>query len=130
MNLCIFEDTSFSNFLPLVYFRPVYHLRCGITTLEAKIRSFFSGSRIVLHCRPYLAEYLRESDPSTPVNKFADDDIWLINGRVIADEAFAQAIRRQKKEDAAFFHGDELAAVYLTQKTFAPLRPHLAEGFP
>ena len=34
----LFEDEHFVNLLPLVYFRPVWELRCGITTLAEKLK--------------------------------------------------------------------------------------------
>ncbi len=37
MELFIFEDRGYQNFLPLTWTRPVFDLKCGMTRLHDKI---------------------------------------------------------------------------------------------
>src|SRR5689334_7991020 len=128
MIICIVEDSAVANFLPLVYFRPVAHLRCGIFSLEGIIRNLFPAAQYVLHTRPYLAEYLRECHPSTPVNEFPDSDLWLINSRVLADEDFAKLIKKHKKGECVFMAQGQFAAAFLYRNTVAAVREALSAG--
>ncbi len=81
INLCIFEDNHFSRLLPLVWMRPVYFLRCGMTDLAEKIRHVRQSENIVYHCRDYLEETV--SVTGVPVNRFEDDRYTFVNGRVL-----------------------------------------------
>jgi len=58
--LCIVEARGHEHLLPLTWLRPVYDLRCGITTLRAKIERCYPGLAVTLRCRPYLADLVRE----------------------------------------------------------------------
>ena len=85
--ICVFEDERWSDLLPLVYCRPVYELRCGISSLLDKIRRAYPGQRLALLCRDYLAETLRQRS-SCPVNDVpAGEDVLFLNGRLLLDEA-------------------------------------------
>ena len=63
MQICIFEDKSYSDFEPLVYSRPVYDLRCGINTLKEKIIKNYDKARVSLHCRSYLTDVVQFQNP-------------------------------------------------------------------
>jgi UDP-N-acetylglucosamine diphosphorylase / glucose-1-phosphate thymidylyltransferase / UDP-N-acetylgalactosamine diphosphorylase / glucosamine-1-phosphate N-acetyltransferase / galactosamine-1-phosphate N-acetyltransferase len=115
MRFCIFEDTHFSNFLPLDYFRPVYQLRCGIFSPEEKIRLHFPRLVGSLHVRSYLADYLREENPRQGVNLFPRVDTWFINGRVIADDGFVRELKSVKHE-VVLHMGNEIAAAFVKAK--------------
>ncbi|MBI1805126.1 MAG: GlmU family protein [Ignavibacteriae bacterium] len=106
MQLCIFEDTQYTNFQPLVYFRPVYDLRCGVLTLRQKIESLLQHATVVFHVRKELEGYYGEENPSYAVNHLAEDDTWLINGRVIADELFTRLIRMHDRSREIVFRQD------------------------
>jgi UDP-N-acetylglucosamine diphosphorylase / glucose-1-phosphate thymidylyltransferase / UDP-N-acetylgalactosamine diphosphorylase / glucosamine-1-phosphate N-acetyltransferase / galactosamine-1-phosphate N-acetyltransferase len=90
--LCIFEDDRVEQLLPLVYFRPVYDLRCGITTLREKIVRAYPRAVPVLHCRGYLAETLQEHSGSTGVNQLPAARCLFLNGRILADSDLAKKI--------------------------------------
>jgi len=84
--VCVFEDERYSDLLPLVYCRPVYEVRCGITSLLEKFLRAYPGQRIVLFCRDYLAETLRQR-ANYPVNELPEgEDILFINGRLLLEE--------------------------------------------
>jgi hypothetical protein len=82
MKIILFEDAGFKNLLPLVYFRPIWELRCGAFTLGEKIRiqlkehSFFYLSRDHLQ-KYYLDEKLIFDLTST-------EETLFINGRWLA----------------------------------------------
>ena len=88
MQFCIFEDTHFRNFLPLVYFRPVYDRRCGVLSLRQKIESRLPSGLVALHVRHELAAFLGQELQSRSINAIPPKNTWFINGRVIADDAF------------------------------------------
>jgi len=84
--VCVFEDERYPDLLPLVYCRPVYEVRCGITSLLEKFLRAYPGQRIVLFCRDYLAETLRQR-ANYPVNELPEgEDILFINGRLLLEE--------------------------------------------
>jgi len=81
--ICIFEDFGYKGLIPLVYMRPVYELRCGISLLMDKIINLYKNSRISLFCRDYLKEILEEKT-GYPVNTSNfDQGALFINGRIL-----------------------------------------------
>ena len=62
-SICIFEDGAFQHFLPLVYNRPVYELRCGIYSLLDRIILQYPETEINLFCREYLKALIKENYP-------------------------------------------------------------------
>lgn len=82
----LFEDEGYRLFLPLVYSRPVFELRCGVFTLRERI-ALLLGRQPAAICRPHLAEVygagrwplelLGQSLPVTFVNGRALDANWL-----------------------------------------------------
>ena len=109
MRFCIFEDNHSTNFLPLNYFRPVYHLRCGIFSLEERVRQFLPAKSLSFQTRPYLAPYVKELYPNFSVNNFPEEDTWFINGRVIADSNLLRELKSSNRE-LALVNGDEIVA--------------------
>jgi UDP-N-acetylglucosamine diphosphorylase/glucosamine-1-phosphate N-acetyltransferase len=83
MRLCLVEDLAVTGLEPLTLTRPVFDLRLGSTTLEAKIaRAFGVGTgpaRRGAVVRPSLAAVRRSRDPHTAVN----DPEWLARGPVL-----------------------------------------------
>ena len=85
--LCIFEDKKAENFYPLTLTRPVYDLRCGISTLAEKI-SKISGKDVNLLCREYLGPIASQKNKtlSNRVNDLEDikkKDALFVNGRAL-----------------------------------------------
>ncbi|NNG28214.1 MAG: hypothetical protein HKM87_11845, partial [Ignavibacteriaceae bacterium] len=102
MQIAIFEDEKHINFEPLIYYRPVYELVCGGSSLREKIERTYPNSKVVLHCRKYLEELVKSQNPSNEVNNFTDDEALFINGRIIAPENLAEIISPKLKEDKVF----------------------------
>ena len=90
MHICIYEDSSYRNFLPLVYLRPVYDLYWGISSIKKSILKNNDKSSITLHVRSELQEHLLDKYPEYLINTFPKDidDVVFINGRFIFDDNF------------------------------------------
>lgn len=116
MQICIFEDTSYTNLEPLVYTRPVYDLLCGADSLKDKIIRNYSSAKISLHCRPYLAETVRLQNPGCPVNIIEDDECLFINGRLLAERSLLDILPLISGEDKVFINNETVVAAYLSGK--------------
>jgi UDP-N-acetylglucosamine diphosphorylase / glucose-1-phosphate thymidylyltransferase / UDP-N-acetylgalactosamine diphosphorylase / glucosamine-1-phosphate N-acetyltransferase / galactosamine-1-phosphate N-acetyltransferase len=108
-SLCIFEDEHTSQLLPLVYMRPAWDLRCGITTLREKIQRSYPGVSLLLQCRDYLAPFVREQYPGIPVNAIHGDRCLFVNGCVLPDAQFVEQVSLQGR-DAVYVDGNTLIA--------------------
>ncbi|MBC8277026.1 MAG: hypothetical protein H8E46_02255 [FCB group bacterium] len=86
MHIVLYEDDGWKNLRPLTLTRPVWELRCGITTLVEKIQSIIPGSKISFICRDYLAPLVSSKYPESRVNEFKHSDTLFLNGRVIWDK--------------------------------------------
>lgn len=91
-SICLFEDSSYSQLLPLVYFRPTYDLRCGILTLREKIQYNFPRTPIAIHCRGYLSDLIKQQNPNSLVNEIKGESCLFINGRVIVDSKLTKQL--------------------------------------
>ena len=134
MQVCIFEDHHFLTFLPLVYFRPVYELRCGALSLREKIEACFTRPVVALHLRGDLAECYRDDHPGAAVNAMPKGDTWFINGRLVADGALARLVRGKRTEERAYLADGEIAAAYVRAKNVpsvirSPGAPITAQNF-
>lgn len=127
MQLCIFEDQFYQNFLPLVYFRPVYALRCGATKLRDKIERLFPKATFTYHCRPELADYLRERHPNRLINAVSDEPTWFINGRILADQLLSKLFQNVPEVNTVFLNGKNVVAAYAGNVS-GELRERLGSG--
>jgi UDP-N-acetylglucosamine diphosphorylase/glucosamine-1-phosphate N-acetyltransferase len=106
--LFIFEDDKYDQFFPLTYNRPVCELLCGITKIREKISSLFPDAEAILLCRDYLEKVVTERTKQK-VNQFNvknDDEILLVNGRIIPNAEFTDKVNFST-EEKFFFHGDD-----------------------
>lgn len=92
--ICLFEDSGFSNLLPLVYLRPVYDLNCGILSIREKVERNFPKAETILHARNYLNKVLDERDPNNRNFESITGIVTYINGRLIADKNIANKITK------------------------------------
>jgi UDP-N-acetylglucosamine diphosphorylase/glucosamine-1-phosphate N-acetyltransferase len=111
MNLIIYEDEGYVNFLPLTWTRPVYDLRCGISTLAQKIARHYPKTKVDYSCRYYL--------PGNKLMKFEKG--LFINGRVLVDHKFAKEVSL-KGSDQVFVSGDEIVAIRAVSGGFEEVR--------
>lgn len=127
--VCLFEDTLVSNFFPLVYFRPVYDLRCGIGTLREKIISAYPSARLVLASRSYLAGALQAREPKSIVNQFPSNQCLFVNGRVLADEQFSKKIPLIAKNNVVYVSGDTVVAAFVQGEMLAKFAKNFSGTF-
>ncbi|HWP81593.1 MAG TPA: GlmU family protein [Bacteroidota bacterium] len=124
-HLCIFEDEFTTHLLPLVYLRPSYDLRCGVFTLRRKIQTLFADSPVTLHCRTYLEEVVRERNPGTRVNEFADADYLFVNGRLLPEPSLAKHLRAANSE-VVFLKGVVVVAARISRERIEVFRSYLS----
>ncbi|MBI5477029.1 MAG: hypothetical protein HY964_09885 [Ignavibacteriales bacterium] len=117
MQICIFETEHYKNFLPLVSFRPVYDLRCGIYSFRQKIENSFPKFQINYLLRNELANLYREENPRKNINQIPADDTWFINGSVIPNENLIKKIKSKNVEDLLLFKGENIAALFLKKES-------------
>ncbi len=88
-DVAIFEDAGFRNLLPLVYWRAVFQLRCGKTSLLEKIIDSTKAPKPILIVRPELAEVVAEQTGFNvnPLGETFKDKVLLVNGRWLANRA-------------------------------------------
>jgi len=89
MRLILFDGTTETrrHFFPLILSRPLWELRCGITSLGEKLEGQVAATDVAYFLPEYLAETYR-SRTERPVNEIsalAGDDLLIVNARVKAD---------------------------------------------
>ena len=126
-NICIFEDSEYQNFLPLVYSRPVYDLRCGIFSLLERIVLQYPDTKIRLYCREYLKKLTNENHPyNVNETNFDDGDCLFINGRLLT----SKPIPISGKEEVGI-NDDSIVYARLLRKNCLSINPEifLDKGF-
>jgi UDP-N-acetylglucosamine diphosphorylase/glucosamine-1-phosphate N-acetyltransferase len=125
-HICIFEDNHFAQFLPLVHFRPVYALRCGIFSLKEKILRAYSPANITVQCRKSLALCIKSRKPQFSVNEIPATECLFINGSVLADQTLAKKIPLTAKQDVVYVSGDQVIAAYVSGKNLERVKENLS----
>ena len=108
--LCIFEDNHYTRLLPLVYFRPVYNLKCGIFSLREKIQRAYGNMPVSIHCRSYLSAYMRLRNPGLSVNSVTEKMCLFLNGRVVAGKNLARMIPLEGPVNSLYTNGNDVVA--------------------
>jgi len=116
MPICIFEDQQYLNFEPLIYSRPVFDLRCGMTTLKQKIVNAFPKEKVTLKCRTYLEQFVKTENPNFNVNQFNDDFYLFINGRIVAPSNLKNILPIKSKEEKVFISNGVIVAANISAK--------------
>ena len=80
----MFEDSQYSQLIPLVHARATFELRCGLFTHLERIVKHYSHADVTLFCRNYLSDILHERY-SYRINTLpkTDETCLFLNGRVI-----------------------------------------------
>lgn len=87
MQVIVFEDEKVSRFLPLVGLKPVYGLFSGIMSLRERFEAAAEGRvRLSWHLRRHIAPWFLEMNPGALVNVAVEDELLLVNGRLVCDE--------------------------------------------
>jgi len=98
MQVVLFEDRQVRRLMPLVALKPVYGMTVGCRTIREKFERHLPGMNLSFHLRRALAPVYRESFPDVQVNSVVDDDLLLVNGRIICDAAVGELIARSVPE--------------------------------
>lgn len=104
-SICIFEDGQYQLLQPLTYFRPSYHLKCGILSLHRKIRRNYPNVRVELNTRSYLRNLIKQNHPDEIVEHIKSESMLFLNGRILVDDNFKSQIPLDGK-DEIFVCGD------------------------
>lgn len=116
MHICIFEDTRYSDFEPLIFSRPVYDLLCGTFTLKEKILNCFHNPDYSLHCRKYLKKITERENPGIKVNRFPEEDCLFINGRIISNRDLNTILDISYKKKKVFIKENQLVAAFIPRE--------------
>lgn len=81
----LFEDAAFATLLPTVYWRTVFDLRCGRTSLFGAAQRALPSPIVGLWTRDWIADVAAERF-ALPINKPLRAGDVLINGRLILDK--------------------------------------------
>ncbi len=128
-HICLFEDIYYPNLLPLVYFRPTFNLRCGILSLKEKVQHAYPDAEVTLHCRSYMADYMRLRNPGLSVNAISGQRCLFINGRAVVDAAFARLIPAEGEQDMVYVMDDKVVAARVSGAKLQTLKGHLSGIF-
>ncbi|NUQ64196.1 MAG: hypothetical protein HUU20_17130 [Pirellulales bacterium] len=74
------------NFDPLALSRPIWELRCGMTTLGEKLVAKTGATEVACFVPPYMADAYREQTawPVNDASQLAGDNLLVVNARVKA----------------------------------------------
>ena len=110
MQVIVFEDTKVLELRPLVNLKPVYGLSAGFRSLKEKLEYSTRGEvALSWHLRRYLAPFYAEQHPECIVNRLEENDVLLVNGRIVFDEASSRVITEGAFEPGrAYMQGDDL----------------------
>lgn len=104
-SICIFEDEKHKQLQPLTYFRPSYHLKCGILSLHRKIRRNYPNVRMELNTRDYLRNIIRQNRPDEIVSHVKSEMMLFLNGRILVDDDLHKQIPLDGKDEMFISNG-------------------------
>jgi UDP-N-acetylglucosamine diphosphorylase/glucosamine-1-phosphate N-acetyltransferase len=121
MRLVVFEDDQHSRFLPLVWVRGVFELKCGAVSLREKIERAVGRPSAALLARDYLAPVMgrRCGLPVNDLSACAGDEVLFVNARVCGSHFTPPAGR------VAQWRGGQLA-VWRTRDDASGIRDYAA----
>lgn len=123
-SVCIFEDKEYKLLLPLTYFRPSYHLKCGILSLHRKIRRNYPNVHIELNTRGYLRDVIKQNHPDEIVEHINSETILFLNGRILADDYFSKIVPLDG-EDEIFVSGENFIGARISRKYLGQMNDYL-----
>lgn len=126
MNLYIFEDSHYRQFLPLTWLRPVFLMRSGIRNILEHIHEEFNAVQTGLIVRNSLSALVASTHPEYPVNivKSGEGSVLFVNGRVRSLGDLTTMVS-QANESSIFYSGDggEIIAVQFNSSALKSLPP-------
>ncbi len=118
MKNVLFEDEKYTQLMPMVYFRPVWELRCGARMLSEKISEII-GKPLKLVARDYLQQYHLFDKNRLKDHEFRER-LLLINGRWVMEENDLDALKELAPGEA-LLEGDTVLACVVPQGQFKGL---------
>ncbi len=125
-SVCIFEDEEYKLLQPLTYFRPSYHLKCGILSLHRKIRRNYPGVHIVLNTRGYLRNVIKQNRPDEIVEHINSEAILFLNGRILVDNNFSKIVPLEGR-DEIFKSGGNFIGARVSGKNLESMSDYLQD---
>jgi hypothetical protein len=120
MKVVVFEDDQFGHFLPLVWVRGVFELKCGAVSLREKIERAAGAKASALLVRDYLAPVLGKRSGGAAINDLGGcrgDEVLFVNARVCGSHWSPSA------QPKAQWKGDQLA-VWRTRDDVSGIRDY------
>lgn len=108
MDLVLYEDHLYRNFLPLAYLRPVFDLRCGILSFRERASELYPDAPLHLFLREYLSGVQKDGSKSNDPQSLKEGALFL-NGRALLSERLLPL----EGEDRIYLCGDEVVAFRL-----------------
>ncbi len=109
-SICIFEDEQYKQLQPLTYFRPSYHLKCGILSLHRKIRRNYPNVRVELNTRAYLRNLIKQNHPDEIVEHVKSDSMLFLNGRILVNDDFYKQVPLNGEDEIFVNNGTFIGA--------------------
>jgi UDP-N-acetylglucosamine diphosphorylase/glucosamine-1-phosphate N-acetyltransferase len=129
MRLILFDSLTPKrlNFHPLALSRPIFELRCGMTSLGEKIIAKTGITNVACFVPPYIGYVyrMRTSYPVNDLDTLQGDDLLLVNGRVKASE-FAVASSGPSEVGVDF--SEEVLYARITKEDLGKLHTESLEG--
>lgn len=125
LRVCIYEDESFRQFLPLTHLRPVFLMRAGLLPLYKRPERFFSGAKICLAARHHLAGLISEQVRDLPVNIIKREeqaDVLFLSGRV-RDYGDLPKLVKESRISTAFKNGPDTIGVLFKRDSLGSVPP-------
>ena len=121
MQVYVFEDEGYSRLYPLTLTRPVFELKCGATSLLAKIKRNLPGAEMYLYIRDYLAPVFKNklALPVNDLSKIGSGDALFINGRWLAGK---EEIKFEGPEEVAISPDQEIVYARTKRDTLQGLK--------
>jgi UDP-N-acetylglucosamine diphosphorylase/glucosamine-1-phosphate N-acetyltransferase len=115
------------NFYPLALSRPIWELRCGMTTLAEKLIAKTGAVDVATFVPPYMAEVCRarSSWPVNDASRLVGDDLFVVHGRV---KASGLDVSPTGPSEAAFDAEGECLYVRVAQSDLGKLDTTSPEG--
>lgn len=118
MRTAIFEDAAYRQLLPMVYLRPVFHLRSGILLISEKIERRMPSRNSDWFVRSSLQALLLHKYPERTINTLHDEDYLFINARLLVNSSIHEALMTLAT-DTLVINGTSVIAARVSKKNIS-----------
>ncbi len=122
------SDSNRRQFWPVALSRPIWELRCGMTSLGEKLQANVAAQSVAYFLPDYMAEAYRERTerPVNDMSALAGDDLLLVDARVKADSLDIPA---GKKSEVGLDEQGEILYARIVQSDLKKLRAGDIDAF-